>query len=891
MAGFFDDLVPAQPTAAPAPIGPAPMPAAPVVARPYGQGSAYSGKTASAAQLAYAAAAGAPRGEQGSATNPTYDTPDITGADTAAHVDLGGNLHTPQTAEQAVTIPAGAFDDLVPSRMNGGYWQGLSDEVGHAAGKVWSDLGEGARDQPLPTNIGDAARQAWQSFTWLPRTVADTAGLIGSPIEGGVIQPAARLMDKIPLDAWSGPQLQFDAGGIHIRPSQRLTALEKHDANAGMLRNALSAVAPADAPAAIGAAAAADTAAPATGFSFTPEQESALQFITKRMPATATPSVLEAAPPQITAAEAISPRMGGHLDVLAKQPGVTGDALAETVERRRGARPAEILGAAQKALGVDPAQAMSALDRIVAQGRSEAKPLYDWAWHPDNPNSTNMWNPEFESLAKTDAVQRAMKRARSIMSNEGVSPEILGAGFVENPEQWATYEPPPITETEPRIVGFAGRASGPAQAPSQGPSLLKFIADNGGIADESGDVTALGGDQWHVGKPYQRRLIGTQQPDDVALRAWEAGYFPPGSERPSVNDLYDAIGGELRGRARYSRDADPAAQQRFNRANAEEERAYYGGDPGDLPDPDAYGVRPAPTSEPARQMVPTTQFWDYIKRGLDDELAPYSSGKLDPDEQSRSIEGVRGRLVAAMRQANPDWATAADTAGDYLAVRDAARFGTNSFFLRTTTPKMVAEQLAEQPYAVRNGMKLGVAEQLRRTVGSQNGVNQALSVLGAGDNQEKLRILLGSRNAGKLLDAVGLQKSMRDFESGLKNSKTAERLAIQSEQAGTDSTGAAVARGMKDAIRFGPNRTLWSAIHTLLDKGIDRVASAGLGEPERNEAGAMLAGSPQEMAQVLRRYLEANPGALQTGMSPTQRMGMFGAAAPMVLQPAADRSQ
>src|SRR5439155_26168523 len=153
------------------------------------------------------------------------------------------------------------------------------------------------------------------------------------------------------------------------------------------------------------------------------------------------------------------------------------------------------------------------------------------------------------------------------------------------PEHWASYTPPP-TQAESAPVGFAGGVRGPARPPSQGPSLAKFIADNGGIADSSGDVTALGGDQWHVGKAYQRRLIGTQQPDDVATRAWEAGYFPQHDAPPTTNQLYDALGEEFRGRALYSRHPDLDALRRFDGANAAEERAYYGGDPADVPSPE-----------------------------------------------------------------------------------------------------------------------------------------------------------------------------------------------------------------------------------------------------------------------------------------------------------------
>lgn len=107
------------------------------------------------------------------------------------------------------------------------------------------------------------------------------------------------------------------------------------------------------------------------------------------------------------------------------------------------------------------------------------------------------------------------------------------------------------------------------------PSLLEWISKAGGIEDRGGDIASMGGNQWHQEKRFRRRLIrpapdaaqgsmlgSTEQqnantPDELAVRAQEAGYFPAG-ERPTVNDLLEAIGAELRGQPRY---ADQGEQQ------------------------------------------------------------------------------------------------------------------------------------------------------------------------------------------------------------------------------------------------------------------------------------------------------------------------------------------
>lgn len=110
---------------------------------------------------------------------------------------------------------------------------------------------------------------------------------------------------------------------------------------------------------------------------------------------------------------------------------------------------------------------------------------------------------------------------------------------------------------------------GAAPVAQKGPSILDFIARAGGIEDKGGDIKAMGGDSWHREKPFRKRLIRASSNDqgslmgaagtatgfgldDYALKLWEAGYFPDMMERPSVNDLLDAIGNELSGNPTFA---------------------------------------------------------------------------------------------------------------------------------------------------------------------------------------------------------------------------------------------------------------------------------------------------------------------------------------------------
>jgi len=101
---------------------------------------------------------------------------------------------------------------------------------------------------------------------------------------------------------------------------------------------------------------------------------------------------------------------------------------------------------------------------------------------------------------------------------------------------------------------------------NSGPSLLDFIAKNGGVEDRGGDIASMGGDKWHREKSFRKKLIKPHDEaqttfipgqkhanslDDMAQRAWEAGYLPEFTERPTTAQFLDVIGQELRGKPRH----------------------------------------------------------------------------------------------------------------------------------------------------------------------------------------------------------------------------------------------------------------------------------------------------------------------------------------------------
>jgi len=86
--------------------------------------------------------------------------------------------------------------------------------------------------------------------------------------------------------------------------------------------------------------------------------------------------------------------------------------------------------------------------------------------------------------------------------------------------------------------------------PKEPTRLVSFIRKAGGIRDVGGDVDAImGGPKSRPGLINNATGIDL---DDMTHMAWEAGYFPDHQVRPTINELIDAIGDDLKDTPRYS---------------------------------------------------------------------------------------------------------------------------------------------------------------------------------------------------------------------------------------------------------------------------------------------------------------------------------------------------
>lgn len=125
----------------------------------------------------------------------------------------------------------------------------------------------------------------------------------------------------------------------------------------------------------------------------------------------------------------------------------------------------------------------------------------------------------------------------------------------------------PVDDRDMLINALRNGSKMPSDASLFGSSLLDFVKGRGGIVDDGGELRAM---DLHKrkgmviapkdGEGGGRDMLGgrvgasehANSADSTAHAAWEAGYFPDHAERPTTDDLFEAIRGEVNGDKRYA---------------------------------------------------------------------------------------------------------------------------------------------------------------------------------------------------------------------------------------------------------------------------------------------------------------------------------------------------
>ena len=168
----------------------------------------------------------------------------------------------------------------------------------------------------------------------------------------------------------------------------------------------------------------------------------------------------------------------------------------------------------------------------------------------------------FETKGAEESVKAINKRVQTIMGVLNFKEE------VENVKKSKRINPQNVNPFEALVDDRLYNKIAKIEKENKGDSLITFIIKRGGLKDVGGELKNMDAKKQRIG------LINNKSGnsfDDIALAAWENGYFPSYTERPTINDLLEAISTELFGEKHYQyQDGNPFSMTEYVNSLAEQ---------------------------------------------------------------------------------------------------------------------------------------------------------------------------------------------------------------------------------------------------------------------------------------------------------------------------------
>lgn len=268
---------------------------------------------------------------------------------------------------------------------------------------------------------------------------------------------------------------------------------------------------------------------------------------------------------------------------------------------------------------------------------------------PGHPVGEAPGQPYPISQPMSDAQRRALAETVApgdvvpIPSNQVGSVEELAAA------QDGRYAPVEAPNERDELTRRTVRAWNGAEVPKVGPiDMVGWLRLQGGVVDQGGELGHMGlnnagrkldfaGQEQRFGPLVNQSGMNL---DDAALRAWEAGYFPELTERPSVNQFLDALRDTHEGRNRRFLPEDMGEIDRYHAAQSErysiQQQRFETGQP-------VYEDRSVPAPEP--QPFPPAQAYEEWPAGGPDFAGNIDLRKLEtPQDIGRALDFTNRRV-------------------------------------------------------------------------------------------------------------------------------------------------------------------------------------------------------------------------------------------------------
>lgn len=327
----------------------------------------------------------------------------------------------------------------------------------------------------------------------------------------------------------------------------------------------------------------------------------------------------------------------------------------------------------------------------------------------------------------------------------------------------------------------------------------------GGILDPGGDVQAIAGN----GHRLTRLARGDRgmSLDDIAIRAQEEGFFPPGP-RPTIRELLEALGDDLGGNnprvrmddfdvldqlAQQSRTLDDLRESGFTARTERELLEQLGITPGGR----------APRTEPRlpQNLEEFTSARQNVRQMLDDEEAkrPLVAGARQNSPVFRALTQFYRDITEAVARENPAWAhanrlwrdgnaaTEALDQGSKLALRlnEASRESLADIARLAQVAANHADPLSREAATAQLRLfRVGFARSLMdRLVNNKDATHDLVRELSRPGARQIIDAVLGRRDAVAFLRAMEAEQQMyRTFRAQYGSQTTPLREAIDDQQ-------------------------------------------------------------------------------------------------------------
>lgn len=512
---------------------------------------------------------------------------------------------------------------------------------------------------------------------------------------------------------------------------------------------------------------------------------------------------LEKASPDLTAAEAAGPTGETALMALGRREGSTPNDIAARMGERSATRSTRIMENMAQASGVHPAAAKGDIEDLVAAGRKTAAPMYKRALSGGSvaPLETQL-NTEFNAASK-----RAISAQDDVRSAER---DIL------------------LAQAKQSETG-APTVTGGLRDPESATSGLRQEQDaNQNLADAQDALKQAEGDKASV-------LDRLRTSQDDAASGKRGGIW-----NPRIQRILD----------------DPITKAGMARG-LELERLEATGTYGTF-DPKEYAVVGTTPEGPVVGRVPNMKLLDATKKGLDaiiDDAKDPITRRINWDERLFKIDRIRRNLVGELRAANPDYAEALNTSGDYLSSSQAFDQGQKAILNDHVTVKQFADMTKGMSVADRTALNGGIANKIFNQ--SQSGTLRPAKFL-TPIARAKLRIALGDK-ADAFLNGLESEAGKALFEKRAIASAGSQTQPINEAMKQQDTFNQGAGHAFVDHLLEGKSLTS-AAMHsaaTTTGKITAMLKTSGLDVAARDEAGRLLLGSPQDLAKSLRSARKA----------------------------------